>query len=69
MKLILISKRSDKVRTFSLNSWMKVLLSAAVVGIPVAAGMLLGLKLADGRWQLPTIQKKEEQGTKDTTKK
>lgn len=52
MKLILISKRSDKVRTFSLNSWVKVLLSAAVLGVPVAVGMLLGLKLADGRWQL-----------------
>ena len=52
MKLILISKRSDKVRTFSLNSWMKIFLSAAVIGIPVAAGVLLGLKLADGRWQL-----------------
>ncbi|MDA7825981.1 M23 family metallopeptidase [Porticoccaceae bacterium] len=52
MKLILISKRSDKVRTFSLNSWVRILLSAAVLGIPVAAGVLLGLKLADGRWQL-----------------
>ncbi|MDG1694683.1 MAG: M23 family metallopeptidase [Porticoccaceae bacterium] len=52
MKLILISKRSDKVRTFSLNSWVRVLLSVALLGIPVAAGVLLGLKLADGRWQL-----------------
>lgn len=52
MKLILISKRTDKVRTFSINSWVKVLLSAAVLGFPVAAGVLLGLKLADGRWQL-----------------
>jgi len=31
---------------------MKIFLSAAVIGIPVAAGVLLGLKLADGRWQL-----------------
>ena len=52
MKLILISKRSDKVRTFSLNSWVRILLSAAVLGIPVAAGVFFGLKLADGRWQL-----------------
>ena len=52
MKLILISKGSDKIRTFSLNSWIKVLLTAAVIGIPVAVGMLLGLNLADGRWQL-----------------
>lgn len=52
MKLILISKRSDRVRTLSLNSWARVLLSVALLGIPVAAGTLLGLKIADGRWQL-----------------
>lgn len=52
MKLILISNRSDRVRTFSINSWVKVLLSATILGIPVALGMLLGLKLSDGRWQL-----------------
>jgi murein DD-endopeptidase MepM/ murein hydrolase activator NlpD len=52
VKLILISKRSDKVRTFSLNSWVRVLLSVALLGIPVAAGVLLGVKLSDGRWQL-----------------
>jgi len=52
VKLILISKRSDKIRTFSLNSWVRVLLSAALLGVPVAAGALLGLKLSDGRWQL-----------------
>ena len=52
MKLILISKRSDRVRTLSLNSWARILLSTAVLGIPVAAGTLLGLKIADGRWQL-----------------
>lgn len=52
MKLILISKRSDRVRTLSLNSWARILLSTAVLGIPVAAGTLLGLKIADGRWQI-----------------
>jgi murein DD-endopeptidase MepM/ murein hydrolase activator NlpD len=31
---------------------VKVLLSATIIGIPVALGMLLGLKLSDGRWQL-----------------
>ncbi len=51
MKLIFISKRSDRVRTLSLNSWARILLSTAVLGIPVAAGTLLGLKMADGRWQ------------------
>jgi murein DD-endopeptidase MepM/ murein hydrolase activator NlpD len=52
VKLIFISKRSDRVRTLSLNSWARILLSTAVLGIPVAAGTLLGLKIADGRWQL-----------------
>ena len=52
MKIILISNRSDKVRTFSLNSWARVLLSVVLLGIPVATGALLGVKLADGRWQL-----------------
>lgn len=52
MKLIFISNRSDKVRTFSLNGWARILLSTVALGIPVAAGALLGLKLSDGRWQL-----------------
>ena len=52
MKIILISNSSDKVRTFSLNNWARALLSVVLLGIPVAAGTLLGVKLADGRWQL-----------------
>jgi murein DD-endopeptidase MepM/ murein hydrolase activator NlpD len=31
---------------------VKILLSATIIGIPVALGMVLGLKLSDGRWQL-----------------
>lgn len=52
MKIILIRNRADKIRTISLNSWAIALLSIALLGIPVAAGSLLGLKIADGRWQL-----------------
>lgn len=52
MKIILISNRAEKVRTLSLNSWAKGLLSVLLLGIPVAAGTLLGVKIADGRWEL-----------------
>ncbi len=52
MKIILISKRAEKVRTLKLNSWAKGLLSILLLGIPVAAGTLLGVKIADGRWEL-----------------
>lgn len=52
MKIILISNRADKVRTLMLNSWAKGLLSVLLLGIPVAAGTMMGLKIADGRWEL-----------------
>ncbi len=52
MKIILISSRADKVRTISLNSWARGLLSVLLLGIPVAAGTMLGVKIADGRWEL-----------------
>lgn len=52
MKIILISSRADRVRTISLNSWAKGLLSVLLLGIPVAAGTMLGVKIADGRWEL-----------------
>jgi murein DD-endopeptidase MepM/ murein hydrolase activator NlpD len=52
VKIILISSRADKVRTISLNSWAKGLLSVLLLGIPVAAGTMLGVKIADGRWEL-----------------
>jgi len=41
-----------KVRTLSLNSWAKGFLSVLLLGIPVAAGTMLGVKIADGRWEL-----------------
>ena len=52
MKIILISNRADKARTLMLNSWAKGLLSVLLLGIPVAAGTMMGLKIADGRWEL-----------------
>ena len=52
MKIILISNRADKVRTLMLNSWAKGLLSVLLLGIPVAAGTMMGVKIADGRWEL-----------------
>ena len=52
MKIILISSRVEKVRTLSLNSWAKGFLSVLLLGIPVAAGTMLGVKIADGRWEL-----------------
>jgi murein DD-endopeptidase MepM/ murein hydrolase activator NlpD len=52
VKIILISSRAEKVRTISLNSWAKGILSVLLLGIPVAAGTLLGVKIADGRWEL-----------------
>ena len=52
MKIILISSRVEKVRTLSLNSWAKGFLSVLLLGIPVAAGTMLGVKIADGRWGL-----------------
>ncbi|MDA9687359.1 hypothetical protein N9U38_00605, partial [bacterium] len=52
MKIILISSRAEKVRTLSLNSWAKGILSVLLLGIPVAAGTMLGVKIADGRWEL-----------------
>jgi murein DD-endopeptidase MepM/ murein hydrolase activator NlpD len=52
MKIILISNKIDKARTLSLNSWAKCALSILLLGIPVTAGTMLGIKIADGRWEL-----------------
>lgn len=52
MKIILISNKIDKVRTLSLNRWAKCALSVLLLGIPVTAGTMLGIKIADGRWEL-----------------
>ena len=52
MKIILINSRADKVKTINLNSWAKGLLSVLLLGIPVAAGTMMGLKIAYGRWEV-----------------
>ena len=52
MKIIFINKHAEKVRTIRLNSWTKCVLSIVLLGLPLAAGGMLGVKIADGRWQL-----------------
>lgn len=52
MKIIFISNNAEKVRTIRLNSWAKYFFSILLLGAPLAAGTMLGIKVADGRWQL-----------------
>ena len=52
MKIILISNKEDRVRTISLNGWAKTMMSVLLLGLPMAAGTLLGVQIADGRWEL-----------------
>jgi murein DD-endopeptidase MepM/ murein hydrolase activator NlpD len=52
VKIIFISQHAEKVRTIRLNTWTKCLLSIVLLGLPLAAGGILGVKIADGRWQL-----------------
>ncbi len=52
MKIIFISSNAEKVRTIRLNSWAKCVISIVLLGVPLAAGTMLGIKVADGRWQL-----------------
>jgi|TARA_B110000046_G_scaffold38940_1_gene42806 murein DD-endopeptidase MepM/ murein hydrolase activator NlpD len=52
VKIIFISHHAEKVRTIRLNSWAKCVLSIVLLGLPLAAGGILGVKIADGRWQL-----------------
>jgi murein DD-endopeptidase MepM/ murein hydrolase activator NlpD len=52
VKIIFISNNAEKVRTIRLNSWAKYILSILLLGAPLAAGTMLGIKVADGRWQL-----------------
>ena len=51
MKIIFISSNAEKVRTIRLNSWAKCVISILLLGVPLAAGTMLGIKVADGRWQ------------------
>jgi murein DD-endopeptidase MepM/ murein hydrolase activator NlpD len=52
VKIIFISGNADKVRAIRLNGWTKCVLSILLLGVPLAAGTMLGIKVADGRWQL-----------------
>jgi murein DD-endopeptidase MepM/ murein hydrolase activator NlpD len=52
VKIIFISNNAEKVRTIRLNGWAKYILSILLLGAPLAAGTMLGIKVADGRWQL-----------------
>ncbi len=52
MKIIFINDRAEKTRLLTLNGWARGLLSVCLLGIPVAAGTWLGMKIADGRWEL-----------------
>lgn len=52
MKIILINDNSETVRTISLTNWAKSLLSIVLLGVPLATGTMLGINVADGKWQL-----------------
>lgn len=52
MKIILISEKSDRVRTIDVSRWTKCALCVLLLGLPLAAGTIFGVKIADGRWQL-----------------
>jgi len=50
VKIIFINhpKGNSRTRTLNINSWAKVLLSLCVLGMPVSAGMFIGLQLGGG---------------------
>jgi murein DD-endopeptidase MepM/ murein hydrolase activator NlpD len=52
VKIILISENSDRVRTIDVSRWTKCALCVLLLGLPLAAGTIFGVKIADGRWQL-----------------
>lgn len=48
MKLSLSIQRKGETKTLAINSWAKVLLSLCMLGLPVSAGVYLGLQLSGG---------------------
>lgn len=54
MKIVFISNRKgeNRSRTLNINGWAKVLLSLCVLGMPISAGMLLGVQLGAGGFGL-----------------
>ncbi|MFA5495793.1 MAG: peptidoglycan DD-metalloendopeptidase family protein [Porticoccaceae bacterium] len=47
MRIVFVSNRKgeERSRTLTINGWAKVLLSLCVLGLPVSAGILLGVQL------------------------
>jgi murein DD-endopeptidase MepM/ murein hydrolase activator NlpD len=48
MKVILVSKRPGGIRSFTLGSWARALLSVCLVGLPVSAATWAALHYANG---------------------
>lgn len=48
MKLSISIHRKGEAKTLAINSWAKVLLSLCMLGMPVSAGIYLGLQLSGG---------------------
>ncbi|MBL4781348.1 MAG: M23 family metallopeptidase [Porticoccaceae bacterium] len=44
MKIIFLSSRQGKSLTLTLNAWAKVALSLCVLGVPLGAGLVIGVK-------------------------
>ncbi|RLA39172.1 MAG: hypothetical protein DRQ64_07450 [Gammaproteobacteria bacterium] len=44
MKIIFLSSRQSKSLTLTLNTWAKVALSLCVLGVPLGAGLVIGIK-------------------------
>ncbi len=44
MKIIFLSSRQSKSLTLTLNTWAKVALSLCVLGVPLGAGLVIGVK-------------------------
>ncbi|OUS10682.1 hypothetical protein A9Q89_10745 [Gammaproteobacteria bacterium 53_120_T64] len=44
MKIIFLSSRQGKALTLTLNTWAKVALSLCVLGVPLGAGLVIGVK-------------------------
>ena len=44
MKIIFLSSRQSKSLTLTLNTWAKVAISLCVLGVPLGAGLVIGIK-------------------------
>ena len=48
MRVVFISRRGNR-KAVDINSWAKVLLSLCMLGLPVGAGVFLGIQLSGGK--------------------